>query len=177
MNDDVKHFIEKNIELIEENRWEKIYKSASKKLVMRDIGQFTSCMLDAGIHPENHLKGIPEYFLSGSECQEFIIPNNIISIGKLAFFYCQGLTRAVISDNVISIANKSFYHCSSLTNLTIPSSVEAIGEDAFASCGDNLVIDYKGSKDDWKKIYSSRNFQNTYFIVNCTDGKIVKKKR
>lgn len=178
MNNQIKDFIEANINLIENNSWEEIYNRASDTLTWKPyIKDFTEVMLNAGIHPELYLKELPEYFLSGSRCQEFIIPNHITNIRKFAFFHCTSLTNVIIGDNVTSIDENAFYYCSSLTHVTIPNNVIRIGDDAFADCGDNLTINYSGTKAEWKKIYNAKNFQNTYFTVNCTDGKIVKKKR
>jgi hypothetical protein len=70
-----------------------------------------------------------------------------------------------------------FDGCSGLANINIPSSITSFSRFAFSDCGDNLIIEFDGTKEDWKKIYDIDAFMNTYFIVNCTDGKIVKRKR
>lgn len=246
MRDAVKQFIEENIDLIEDNRWEEIYEKAENKLKDYYTGRFTEIMLEADIHPENYLKQLPKYFLYASDIKEFIIPNNITSIGmsalndcthltsmtigdsvstisdsafsfckslksvvlrnnvtkigewvfsnctsltsaeignsvteisKRAFSCCTSLTNVTIGDSVTKINHCAFYGCTCLVHVTIPDSVTSIGEYAFANCGDNLTISYSGTKADWKKIYNPKAFKNTYFTVNCSDGKIVKKKR
>ena len=244
MTDEIKKFIEDNISLIEQNKWEEIYEKADKLKI--SFGEFTEIMLDAGLHPEAYLRELPNSFLAYSKIKKFEIPNNVISIGPYVFYRCPSLMSVIISDNVTSIGNYAFQSCSNLTNVIIPDSVTTIGiaafrfcyslmnitignsitsidasvfEDctslismtlpdnvtelgypafsgcsslthviisnnvisisdyAFSGCGDNLVIEYSGTKSDWKKIYNSQSFKNTYFIVNCIDGKIIKKKR
>ena len=51
MTEELKSFIERNIDLIEENRWEEIYKKSDD--LKADVGKFTEIMLAADIHPEN----------------------------------------------------------------------------------------------------------------------------
>ena len=221
MTDSIKKFIEDNISLIEEDRWEEVYQKAANDLG-EDTGKFTEIILEADMHPELYLNNLPMYFLYKSTIEEFTIPNNIIkiissafedctkltnviipngvtSIGFRAFFYCKSLINVTIGDDVIEIGNSAFHLCTSLSDVTIGNSVVRIGnkafdncsslrriiipnnatridDGAFANCGDNLLIEYNGTKADWKKIYNRKSFEYTYFTVNCTDG-IIKKSR
>lgn len=202
-NKEILNFLKDNQELFQDKPenldWAKIYDLASARFEY-DLGKFTKFWLNRGIYPENYLKELPKNFCRKSTIEEFTIPNNITSIGDSAFYYCYSLTSIVIPDSVTSIGNSAFHRCSRLTSITIGNSVISIGEDAFSECwsltnvdipigvmsigdeafedcGDNLIINYSGTKEDWKKIYNLSAFKNTYFTVNCTDGKIVKKKR
>lgn len=224
MNNDVKRFIEENINLIEEDKWEEVYGKAGSELRREsDTGKFTEIMLKVDLHPESYLKELPNYFLSGCNLSKFEIPNHIASIGSYAFrrcenltdivipdsvtsigksafdycsnlrrvvvgdgvtsidesaFYlCKSLTNIVIPDNVRSIGERAFYSCRSLISIVIPSTVISIGDHAFTNCQDNLIIDYTGTKREWKKIYNKTAFYNISFTVNCTDGSIIKSKR
>lgn len=105
------------------------------------------------------------------------IPNSVTEVSYQAFCYCTNLKNVTIGNSVTSISEGAFYNCKSLTKVIIPNHVIKIGKQAFEDCGDKLIIDYNGSKEDWKKIYNPKCFQNTYFTVNCTDGTFVKKKR
>lgn len=265
MIDKIKEFIEDNINLIEQDTWDDVYRKANNDL-KGDTGKFTEIMFEVDIHPEFYLKELPKYFLYHSTIKEFTIPRNITSIGTCAFCACYSLTSVtipdsvtfigasafdgcnsltsvtipdsvtsigssafqdclsltsiVIPDSVVSIGDEAFRncinltsamigdsietvsysaffscdsltdvkigahikviddsaftYCDSLTNVIIPDSVTSIGDYAFNDCGDNLVIEYQGNKDDWRKIYNKEAFQDTYFTIKCIDGKIVK---
>ena len=85
------------------------------------------------------------------------IPQNVTSIGRGAFYKCDGLQSLTIKDaatsigswafaecpltttlelgeNITTIGDYAFRSCSSLTNVTIPQSVTSIGDGAFAFC-------------------------------------------
>ena len=193
MDDKVKKFIEENIELIESNRWDELYKKSDD--LKADVGNFTKAMLDADIHPENYLSDLPIHFLRGSNISEFEIPNNIKSIGKYAFTCCYNLTSVTIGNNITSIGECSFEHCYSLTSIeipdnvreiswhtfsdcprltyvNIPTSVRRIDEYAFFECK-NLNISYAGTTTQWQNL-AGNAFQGATYICNCIDG-ILKK--
>lgn len=222
MTDNVKAFIEKNIGLIESNKWSEVYQKAIYELGV-STGEFTETMLTVDIHPEEYLKNLPPYFLRSASIKNFIIPNSVTKIYLYAFDHCDNLTNVIIPNNIDEIGESAFGWCSSFTDIIIPDSVTSIGvfafwcceklktiilpdtitvirkkmlygcinltnvtiskyvtnisDGAFSYCGDNLTITYSGTKADWKKIYNPKAFENTYFTVNCTDGKIVKRKR
>ena len=62
------------------------------------------------------------------------IPNSVTSIGSGAFYKCTGLTSVTIPNSVTSIGDYAFHNCSSLTSVTIPNSVTSIGNYAFLYC-------------------------------------------
>ncbi|GHV67934.1 hypothetical protein FACS1894199_14350 [Bacteroidia bacterium] len=64
----------------------------------------------------------------------YTIPNDVDTIGSLAFSGCSGLTEVTIPNSVTSIESRAFYGCSRLTSVTIPNSVTSIGEQAFYGC-------------------------------------------
>ena len=65
------------------------------------------------------------------------IGNNVINIGKKAFYNCQGLTGTLtIGEKVASIDDQAFTFCRGLTgSLIIPNSVTYLGYNAFGYCG------------------------------------------
>ena len=67
-------------------------------------------------------------------CKSTIIPNDVTSIGKRAFFNCTGLTSVSIPNSVTSIGKNAFYDCTGLTSVTIGNSVTLIDDDAFRGC-------------------------------------------
>ena len=51
------------------------------------------------------------------------VPNNVTSIGKSAFEYCDGMTSIVLSNTITSIQERTFYgcrfkECTGLTSIT-----------------------------------------------------------
>ena len=63
------------------------------------------------------------------------IPNSVTSIGWSAFYDCKGLTgELIIPNSVTGIGSFAFLNCTGLTSVTIPNSVTGIGEGAFGSC-------------------------------------------
>ena len=63
------------------------------------------------------------------------IGNSVTNIGNCAFFGCTGLTSITIPNSVTSIGNSAFYGCTGLTSITIPNSVTSIGNGAFRNTG------------------------------------------
>lgn len=66
--------------------------------------------------------------------------NSITSIGEGAFSSCYKLTAVTMSDNVINIGDRAFMNCFYLTSITIPSSVTNMERFAFSGCGLNKVV-------------------------------------
>ena len=67
-------------------------------------------------------------------CKNTIIPEDIQTIGALAFYGRSGLTSITIPDSVTSIGNNAFQSCSGLTSVTMGNSVQTIGISAFSGC-------------------------------------------
>ena len=70
----------------------------------------------------------------GKDITNFIVPNDVTSIGGYAFYGCSGLTSVTIPNSVTSIGQYAFRNCSGLTSVTIPNSVTSIGWNAFQNC-------------------------------------------
>ena len=70
----------------------------------------------------------------GEQVTEYILGDEITSIGWHAFEYCSSLTSVAIPNSVISIGERAFSNCSGLISVTIPNSVTSIGNYAFSEC-------------------------------------------
>ena len=69
----------------------------------------------------------------GKDIRNFIVPNDVTSIGGSAFQNCSGLTSVTIPNSVTSIGDYAFQNCSNLTSVVIGSGVKSIGSSAFSS--------------------------------------------
>lgn len=96
-------------------------------------------------------------------------------IGDYAFKDCIQLTELNLPSAMKYISWGLCENCTNLEQVTFGTNIEQIRNDAFKNCGD-LIIYFEGTKEQWKKIYNSRAFINTYFTVNCLDGKIIKRR-
>ena len=77
-------------------------------------------------------------------CMNTVIPGSVTSIGRMAFYYCLGLTSIDIPNSVTSIGESAF-QCTSLTSIVLPNSVTTIGESAFQYCTSLTSIDIPNS--------------------------------
>ena len=62
------------------------------------------------------------------------LPNNIISVGQLAFYYCTNLQTVTFGDSFETPSPECFSYCSAITEITLPETVTAIGYQAFYRC-------------------------------------------
>jgi len=62
------------------------------------------------------------------------IPYSVTTIGKGLFRGCTGLTSVTISNGVTVIDQEAFYGCTSLATITLPSSITDIKKSAFSGC-------------------------------------------
>ena len=64
----------------------------------------------------------------------FTVPEDVTSIGKLAFGRCKNLKSIILPDSLINIGPIAFLRCTSLESIVVPDSVTDIGYGAFTYC-------------------------------------------
>ena len=73
-------------------------------------------------------------------CSTTVIPEGVTSIGRYAFYGCDGLTSITLPESLESIGENAFEDCSGLTSINIPVSVTSIGRDAFYKCSSLVSV-------------------------------------
>lgn len=74
------------------------------------------------------------WYDNADQIKTVVLPNEISSIGSLAFYGCKNLTSVYIPNSVKSIGNYAFADCTSLITIELPNGIESIGEASFRNC-------------------------------------------
>lgn len=104
-------------------------------------GEFTELLYKAGIDPLKYMKEVPNYFGYEAEFKYISIPDNIETIGELAFAKCKLLTKVDFPKNLKYINMDAFSNCINLKNLKLPQNIKRIERRAFEDCInlDNII--------------------------------------
>ena len=173
MRDLTKVFIEQHINLITENQFEDLYRTALKEHVV--IEDLTNSLLKADIHPLEHMSYIPQEFFykSTTSVDGFIVPNNITAIRERAV-YETDLTEIVIPEGVDSIYTYAFARCKELLFVTLPHSIEFIDRAVFTGCNFLSEVRYNGTVEEWNNIDRHDKWLSVSGILTvkvvCKDG-------
>ena len=149
MQENLKQFIERNIELIENSNYEKLYEKARHQIPFQ-IGNLTYNLVLAGIDVLKHTDIIYTDMFSNSMIDKIDIPENIKYIRATAF-----------------------QDCFNLTEVTLPKSLKYLDEFAFQGCYELNTVNYRGTVEEW---YESNFNTQSIFIdadtasINCSDG-------
>lgn len=136
-NDELKEFIEKNVDNINNSRFDILYDNALFTLSgssTNAVKQLTEVLFKAGINPLLNMKEVPDYFLFLSEVKELEVPDNIEGIGASAFCGCKNLTKISLPKSLKYIDNNAFALCPQLRVINLPNTLEVIGQYAFQGC-------------------------------------------
>ena len=99
-------------------------------------------------------------------CMNTVIPDNVSSIGDMAFHSAVGLKSINLPSTLNSIGEYAFY-CCGLSSLNIPSNVTSIGKCAFSDCVSIETI----TVDSNNQVYDSRD--NCNAIIETSSGKLI----
>lgn len=153
----LKNFIEKYGEQIDNNQWTEIYESRDWfNLTPTDNNLFTEILYQARINPLEYVKEVPSYFLFDS---------NLFNSNFKTF---------QITDGIESIRLYAFCKCENLESIVIPSSVKQIDSNAFYFCFDLDNIKFLGTRIQWDAIQKAHDWENAPItpIIHCIDGDI-----
>ncbi|MBQ0045346.1 MAG: leucine-rich repeat protein [Mycoplasma sp.] len=62
------------------------------------------------------------------------LPNQLITIGDMAFMHCRNLIDINFPASLVEVGNLGFYGCNTLTSIKLPTTLQSIGLQAFRSC-------------------------------------------
>ena len=85
-------------------------------------------------NPERSAKYIGLKTIFGEKVQEYILGEEVKSIGEMVFCYCNALTSVTIPEGVTNIGSGAFQGCSFLTSVIIGDGVTDIGGGTFMDC-------------------------------------------
>ena len=118
------------------------------------------------IIPDN-IESIGEVaFYKCNTLENITIPSGVKFIGREAFSSCNSLRKVIIPNGVESIELGTFSGCISLSNVTIPDSVTSIEWYAFSGCISLTKVYYEGNSSNWN------NIDLESFNTNLTDATI-----
>lgn len=85
-------------------------------------------------NPERSAQYIGLKTIFGEKVQEYILGEEVKSIGEMVFCYCNALTSVTIPEGVTNIGSGAFQGCTNLSSIIIPNTVTSIGDVAFSGC-------------------------------------------
>lgn len=166
MTEELKSFIERNIDLIEDKKFEDLYNNAyaswlNKLGIMpmdiRDLTDILFQLFDKEPIFDDNLTFVPHYYLvANDKVIDVMIPEGIEVIGKSAY-----------------------RNCRNLQSLTLPKTLSEISDEAFKGCDKLSSIFYNGSKSDWEHIklgvqtFGSSGWIHQNKTVYCNDGEVI----
>ena len=77
---------------------------------------------------------IGEQAFANKKFKKIVIPENVTSIGSVAFINCANLTDLVLPETLERIYGKAFADCASLTAVELPESLSTVQKGAFSGC-------------------------------------------
>lgn len=176
MTDRVKHFIERSISFLDNNKWDEFYEEAQLTLYdNREICELTEILLAAGLDPLAHLDYVPEgYLYNNQDIVQLIIPPNIRSIQKKAYCFCGNIKELHIPENCSYIDYNAFCGLTNLETIYFNSQFCQIENEAFDQCYHIKEVIFKGTVEEWKALMEETwcHELEDAKLISCTDGDI-----
>ena len=136
LDDLTKYYIERNIDLIENNQWKEFFGEVPF-LYRSDIAQV---FLDCGINFLKYMKHVPNSCFNFLKITSITLPNNIKAIGGEAFQQCRELEQITLPDKLELIGQQAFHACKKLKTIDLPQSLENILLSAFRESGLEKIV-------------------------------------
>ena len=133
---------------------------------------------DVFVFSSGEITGLTDY---GKTLSKITIPSkisgeNVTSIRKSAFTYCENLNSIEIGDEVTSIGEKAFLHCVNLTSVVIGKGLTSIGDNAFSECYRLVEIINKSEQITIEKASEENGGIGVYAlsVINASDNDLSK---
>ena len=153
-NNNLKDFIVKHKDLINDNRFDELYDEVDNLSYSSNSVrpyELTDVLYAAGIDPIPYLTTIPEHYMTGMDWDKITLPDNIIGINGYAFTLCS-IKILEIMKNEIAIINNAFSDAK-IGRLYLPKDVHLLGYMTFKGADiDTIIIDTLQSFEDWGRV-------------------------
>lgn len=118
-------------------------------------------------NPYSHLIGV-----SDRNAQSIKIHDKTVCVNHTAFRNCKNVRELYFPDGVRTIGQMTFYKMPRLEVLSLPLSVTQIGAGAFNAVNDKLVVEYRGTRQQWQtvEIKTGSQTEERTLLVKCVDG-------
>lgn len=106
--------------------------SACTKLSYLGTSSFRSNPSMTNAKLPSQLTDIPEYAFQSSGLMSVVLPSNLKTLGRNAFYFSDFLKSIELPEGFVSMGDFAFDGCTSLVSVTIPSTCTSIGLQAFS---------------------------------------------
>ena len=140
-------------ELLDSNNYKELYSYISDVSIV--TGQLTRLLYSLGFDPLRNLTFVPRNFLYGQNCSPIYV---------------------TVPDNIEYLDVYSFARCD-LTTISLPANLRYIDRFAFYYTPHLQSIEFRGTKEQWKKVRKIPDWISGASITNvgkiiCKDGKV-----
>ena len=158
--------------------------TALSAVYIDDLAAWCKIAFNQGVLTTSPLFYAHKLYLNGELITDLIIPNDVDSIGFLAFYNCTSLTSVTIPNSVTSIGKDAFKNCTGLTSVTCwaitPPQIGRFGFNGNIKTVAPLYVPNRSvnaykEADQWKDFTTIIGLKSVYTIIfKDWDGTILK---
>lgn len=145
MINELKSFLQANMQLISENNFQKLYKEYANG--HEDISPLTEILTQADINPLLYLPEVPVRYAN----------------------YVESLKQVYIPGHIVKVLQFAFKGCLNMEQIILPASVKLISRYAFMTESNNVTVKYQGTSDNFAHLDMMYNSFDPHAIIQCTD--------